>query len=224
MKHIQVLLITLLIVSITGCSNIDTNEDIKNEYKIFILPDNNTVKNNDIANIKVNESTEDEYTEEIRDKVNELMIQGDADIDWEVTDEGNIIYEGVTYYELNTIVNNIELPCDKEAFIKFIITTFKPITKDVYCLYENIEINSENEQDTSIIYDILYNTLNYKAIVNKYNKDVTWRFSIYEDSLRHVGVMYGCDSYIICSNIGEDRVIDMNESTNIENGGDKQYE
>lgn len=222
---ISAVLISMCMMSLTGCaSNSDKSNDISKEIN-FITPDENTVKhgeeNKTYSNVDDSQDgTDNEYT------VNEVDISGNVSVDWQTTEDGSIVYNGVTFHDLSNQISTLEMPCDRNAFTKFLITTFKAETTDVYVtvdLVNSVDSFDENStesveyEDTSIFEDTMEQKINYKAICSKYNDKVSWQLTLYENQFKHFGNVYGCKSFIILDNIGENKTVEFNSSDLDEN-------
>lgn len=222
---ISAVLISMCMMCLTGCaSNSDKSNDISKEIN-FITPDENTVKHSEENKAYNNvddsqDGTDNEYT------VNEVDISGNVSVDWQTTEDGSIVYNGVTFHDLSNQISTLEMPCDRNAFTKFLITTFKAETTDVYVtvdLVNSVDSFDENStesveyEDTSIFEDTMEQKINYKAICNKYNDKVSWQLTLYENQFKHFGNVYGCKSFIILDNIGENKTVEFNSSDLDEN-------
>lgn len=222
---ISAVLISMCMMSLTGCaSNSDKSNDISKEIN-FITPDENTVKHGEENKAYNNvddsqDGTDNEYT------VNEVDIGGNVSVDWQTTEDGSIVYNGITFHDLSNQISTLEMPCDRNAFTKFLITTFKAETTDVYVtvdLVNSVDSFDENStesveyEDTSIFEDTMEQKINYKAICNKYNDKVSWQLTLYENQFKHFGNVYGCKSFIILDNIGENKTVEFNSSDLDEN-------
>lgn len=227
-------LLVLLVIStlmLTSCRQENSTHRTEKYTPIFINIDSNTVRVKDeyiVNEINNNTSsgannTYNNVNEQENVFVsNEVKIEGSVNVDWTVLENGSIIYKGITYHNLYNNVSQLDMPCDKNAFIKFILTTFKTRDSDIYSLIDitgttNVSTNTEKAEepidieDTDILDSELQENPNYISLCNKYDDHVTWQFTIYEYGMKHFGNIYGCKSFIMCENIGKDRTITFNE-------------
>lgn len=154
----------------------------------------------------------------------------DTSVNYEISGK-DIIYRGVTYDELYSVVNSVSQPYELNTFINFIIKTYDNKGEDlVFAELISSEGNSGAEEDLGAsltISEMLIGDKGYSELVEKYNEEASWAITLFTYGGENMWILYGCSSYILYE--GKDELnVDMSEfdlgtwldTGEIDNGGE----
>ena len=213
MKNKQSLIILILTLSLCGCSsNLDTNNDSKEYKPSFIYVDSNTVSykiaisNNEQIETELQAEKDyknrvneyNDFKQDTKTNITEIMFNdSQGEVDWTETENGDIIYNDITFTDLKTNVNKINhSKYTSREIIDFIVHSFKTEDKIVF---SRIDFNDEySEESTSIFLDQFIALKEYKEFVeNHNNENINWQLSIYTYAYQHAAYLYGSSSYVV---------------------------
>ena len=147
----------------------------------------------------------------------------------------DIIYRGVTFDNLATIVNQIQQPYDLNTFINFIVKTVDSYGEDEIFMSltvdEENEVNEDNGSNDEMgvgasmtLDEQLSSDIGYNEIKNKHdNTPVIWSLSLYTGNLKHNYNLYGCNKYLIY-NGSEAKEIDMERLAKLSSNSEEEEE
>lgn len=181
---------------------VDENTVHKNEY-------NDWIKAQTDENIEIieQEAPEDNkvgredngITLYARDNVlGELILSGnDNSKEWTIENETDVNYYGVVFHDLYKCVNNLDIPCESNTFINFIIKTYQSSDSDIYVQFRNDKDENETADDLMTVHDSLDGISGYAELINQYNgKKVTWEINLLSRGSSDAITIYGCDKYM----------------------------
>lgn len=219
MKKSVNLVVLLIVLSTTGCSSVN-NRDIQSDVNIPFEIDELTQRKSESHKEIWNDNIEQNITNSSSDNneqltnMGELKLNGnDTSISYEISDN-NIIYNGITYYNLYSNINQLNSKYDKNTLINFIIKNYNATSSEIYTnliVEEQREIDPNAEIEEITFDEQLGDNLKYIELKEQYNENVSWALSLMESDTNKSVMMYGCNSYILLANIGSDVVLDMNE-------------
>lgn len=227
-KKILSIVITSAVLTLASCGNTNNNTDNTFAYNPQTFEtDNQTIHKNNEQEILDNiAQQEQEKEQQQQDEENidygtpeyntsEITIENeDTSVNYEIV--GNdIIYRGITFTDLYTVVTSIEQPYDLNTFINFLVKTYNTHGETV--VYSKLTLDDiETEDDLDIgaamtISEQLYDMEGYAKIVEKYNgEEATWSISLYTYGGNNQHNIHGCKSYVLYN--GEnDIAVDMSE-------------
>lgn len=221
-KFICVILLTLILCTACGNSYVENNSTSDKRDVTYFEKDRYTVKKEEYCDYLYNtnynssnyqedeqevQSTEDkDDVQDVQDvkeaediAVSEILLYEDDSINFTV-DGDNIVYNNITFYNLYSHVNSIELPCDINTFINFIIKTY-PSDSDaiVYLSKESDEEQVEEEDVGSYLtlHDTMLGYNGYQTLYEKYNKPINWYLAVVSKNDSKTLDIYGCDKYLM---------------------------
>ncbi|MBO5388938.1 MAG: hypothetical protein J6A59_12580 [Lachnospiraceae bacterium] len=216
-KYIKLLNIILLcIFSTIGCGDAKQNNDMAVE--IEFIKDGKTIRHDEVwqSAMKDDENNNSYDVSDPSIHFGEINLENsDTSRLYEIA--GNdIVYNGVIYKDLYYNVQHLQLPCDMNTFINFIIKTYSTTSDKVLTYYVNdTEIDETLSEDIgaaiSIDEELRDNKL-YIELTEKYNDIAKWSLSLYdEDSLGSSGILYGCESFLLYNGGSGVQSIDMSK-------------
>lgn len=134
-----------------------------------------------------------------RDNVlGELVLSGnDNSKEWTIENETDVNYYGVIFHDLYKCVNNIDIPCESNTFINFIVKTYQSSDSDIYIQFRNDKEENEAADDLMTVHDSLDGISGYAELINQYNGEkVTWEINILSRGSSDEISLYGCDKYM----------------------------
>ena len=219
----KALAISLLTALLCGCSNQKEVDSSNINSIVSFTKDSSTIKNDDVWIVKNTQQSISNNDEDV-DVIDPLTIVGELKI--ENTDNtvsyyidgGSIIYNNITFLNLKDCIDKLELPCDKNTFINFIIKTFTTESGTVSTYYYNdkevdIDIESLGEASTSIpLDDSLSDSEEYLRVKGEHNNvPVNWCLTLIDTVNNIEGTIYGCDKYLMYSGSSKLHTVDMSE-------------
>lgn len=229
MKKKSLLLIACLTcLSLTACG--ETKKQSMNYTHPTFEKDGNTLSK-DEADVWKIESAQKEEKERQEERNNQVsydsyehlgeitLINENTDMNWELSEGKDVIYNGVFYHDLYTNVSNAESPYDTNALINFIVKSYDANDNEIYTSlstdveYEYDENDAEGENTNITIDEQLGGSRNYEALKEKYNSEATWMLEIFSYGGKHKGIIAGCKEFICFINMSSDIVVDMSEYT-----------
>lgn len=214
-SKIIVLAFICIALTFVGCGK--SNESDNSDTYVEIEKDSNTIHKNNVFDIE--KDYQEEKQEEKEESYNvvdpsinvgELSLQGtDSSVNWEI--QGNdVVYNGVRFRDLYNCVQHLDLPCEQNTFINFIVKTLNTTT-DVDCGYTNEKEFVYDEESTDIAIDfVLEDSDVYKKIKEKYdNTPANWTLTIFSGSSNLM--IYGCDRYLVYDGAEDLVTVDMSE-------------
>lgn len=235
-NKIKTVVLTSLIISMSlcACSKQDTQTENSGYVSKFEV-DSSTIKNDDIWNTYSIQTSE--YEDTNTDVVDPSVLVGEIEIEnkdnttYYTLEGNNIVYGNTTYTDLNSNLDKIDLPCDKNTFINFIVKTFDTDSNTVntYCSNDNeeVEVAENGEMSTSISLDNgLSDSDEYIKIKQKYGGEpITWSLTLIDIENNTEGVIYGCSKYLMYNGSSEYKQVDMSEySDNNSNSSNNSIE
>lgn len=218
MKKITITLILSLVIILSGCGKSDNMTEYNNiDTKTTFEADANTIKIKENIN-KENDNTNYNKvnTVEQESSFGEIVLNGSSNELAYQIDGNDIIANGIRYSGLYDTATNIDIPCDYNTFITFIIKYIN-INDDVIIMYTKDDTCIDNEsgldiEDTSTkVADDLEGLSGYREIRDKYNADVTCSVTIFNNKGNVIGALCTCSKYIMYMGGTEAIYIDMSE-------------
>lgn len=142
----------------------------------------------------------------------ELILEGnDASVKYEIS--GNdIIYKGITFHDLYYCVQHVQLPCDQNTFINFLVKTYQTKDSDVYSEYVNdYEFDTSSGEENITIHENFSDSSKYLALVDEYGKEANWTLTVYEYGYKSPGMIIGCDKYLMYNGGSGEHTVDMSK-------------
>lgn len=235
---IMSILITGISIIISGCS-VNNNSTSSNEQTNYTIQtfekDSWTLRNgetlqftNIITNIEDEESQLNEETETYDYdgvQLGVIRISGEDNSEYfEIIDNNTIIYNGVTYTELYSAINNIELPdnISNTTFINFIIKVLKPNGTNISVSYSNDNLEEYDDESTYLEMSFIFDGVTrYNALVSNYGKDINWSLQLYDEVNAQVFKIYGCDKYMFITDT-PDLEVDMTSYSSVNENSTEQ--
>lgn len=213
-KIILNLILCLIAINCIGCSDNSRNSsDII--VKIEFNKDDKTVRNDEawLYDMKESDASSDYEVNEPQVNLGEIKLENSDDSVYYEVSGNDIVYNGVVYKDLYYNVQHLQLPCDINTFINFIIKTYDTNSNEVDTLYVNDTEASSTESDdvgASISVDeSLRDSDYYLQLVEKYNNVAKWRLMLIDEN--DMGILYGCESFILYNGGNGVTEIDMNK-------------
>lgn len=228
MKKALITMILISTISLVACDKVSdiklNNTEKDNEYIVTdFKPDNKTIKNEYEWTFKEERQKEDNLDEDtasteenVKVDTSEIkLVNTDESTDFTIENE-DVIYKDTRFKGLNTAIDSIEIPYDKNTFINFIVKTFNTdsaeiaVTLNIEDYTQEAELSEGEGQYFSLHENLLGESSEYKAIFDKYNEKVAWMMMLIDNETDTTGVLYGNKYYLIYRGIGEIN-LDMNE-------------
>lgn len=217
MKKIAITLILSSVIILSGCSNSDNKAEYNTiDTKTTFEADNNTIKITEHIN-KDSDDTDDNKisTIEQESSFGEIIINGSSNELLYQIDGNDIIANGIRYSGLYDAATNIDIPCDYNTFITFIIK-YTNINDDVIIMYTkddtyDTESGLDVEDTSTKVADSLEGLSGYTEIRDKYNTDVTCSVTIFNNKGNVIGALCTCSKYIMYMGDTDAVYIDMSE-------------
>lgn len=222
MKRIILFIIGItFMLSIVGCQNKKSENEVNFTPSTF-EKDSSTIKNSESWQFNrqpiINNNTDDNEVVDPSINVGEIKIENtDGSKLFNIIEDRDIEYNGVVFKNLYSNIQHLELPCDQNTFINFVIKTYVTNSKHVNTEYLNDNeymYNPEIDGDDNVYISIdegLQESEYYNSLVKQYNDKAIWSLTLYEDDYSGLGIIYGCKSFILYSGGDTEQVVDMSE-------------
>lgn len=222
----SVMVLGIAIISLCACSQQDSkdNSNISNINNFSI--DDNTIKNDSVwisKDTQENVEIESIKVEDPSTIVGELeVVNTDNTVSYYINGN-NIDYNDTTYVDLKSNIDKLQLPCDTNTFINFVIKTFKTesdIVNTYYCNDNEQEVSEiEGEESTIIPLDYsLSESEEYLKVKEKHGGvPITWSLTLVDTEGKINGTIYGCEKYLMYNGSSEMHTVDMNKYNYTEN-------
>lgn len=126
---------------------------------------------------------------------NELKITGKDTSKLYKKSGEDIIFNNVKYEGLASIVDTIEVPCDKRTFINFIVKTYNAESENVNIIFSEDYSRTESSLSSTLDEEFREVWTGYSDILKKYGTPVMWLIRL--DDGVSTSVLYGNKDYLI---------------------------
>lgn len=213
----KTVLITLLSIAVTlsGCTNNNSEKEIinkfeTNEYTVHSKTEITQSDDYQTQDINDNKDNQMSTSSNVENAMGELILNNtDTSIAYEVINNTDVKYKGVTYINLYTCINSLNTKYDKNTVINFIIKNIKGLSDTVYCDL-SVDTDTEEEEIFSIDEE-LSGREKYERLKDSYNEPATWALTLINSEDRSFKVIFGSYSYMLLSGVDGDVVLDMSE-------------
>ena len=213
----KLILLSLLGIAVTfsGCANNKSEKAIINkfeinEYTIHSKTEIAQTENSQTQNNNGDKDNQMNTSSNIENAMGELILNNtDTSVTYEVINDTDVKYKGITYVNLYTCVNSLNTKYDKNTVINFIIKNIKGLSDTVYC---DLSVDTETEEEEVFSIDEeLSGREKYESLKNRYNEPATWSLTLINSEDRSFKVIFGSYSYMLLSGVDGDVVLDMSE-------------
>lgn len=173
-------------------------DDKKNSYESPVKIETNSITNG-------TDKQNNEHIGEIE------LVNEDTSVTYSIIDNKSVKYNGTTYQDLYTCINNINSKYSANTVINFIIKTHKSTSDLVYVDVITDEVNtSEGDSIDFTLDEELQGYNQYESIKSKYNNEpVTWKLTLTDSETMYPTYIYGCNTYMLMTGTNGDIQIDM---------------
>ena len=202
---------------LTGCGDTQDVSGIKYTPTKFSV-DANIIRDKDESRLmkEIHNSNFERPKEEYKGDIGigEITIDETGTAPMYEISGADIIYEDTTYVGLYDIVNNIQIPYNRESFINFLITSYDiPNETQVFSSltkYDNIYNEDAESVDISVDEEFSGHT-RYNELKAKYGESATWELSLYTYGGNNRVFICGCSKYTFVVNVDSDISIKMQD-------------
>lgn len=216
LKVLTILVVTCML-SIVGCGS-NTSDSNNIAVKVEFKKDAKTIRHDEVWQhaMKDVENSNPYDVDDPSIHFGEINLENnDTSVLYSISDN-DIVYNGVVYKDLYYNVQHLQLPCDMNTFINFVIKTYSTTSDTVLTYYVNdTEFNETFSEDVGAAISIdeeLRDSEIYIELTEKYNNIAKWSLSLYdEDRVGSSGILYGCESFLLYNGGSGVQDIDMSK-------------
>ena len=202
-------------INLSGCANNNSEKAIINKFEIneYTIHSNTEITQTENSQTQGNNEDKDSQmnaSSNVENAMGELILNNtDTSVAYEVINDTDVKYKGVTYVSLYTCVNSLNTKYDKNTIINFIIKNINGLSNTVYC---DLSVDTEtDDEEVFSIDDELSGREKYENLKNRYNEPATWALTLINSEDRSFKVIFGSYSYMLLSGVDGDVVLDMSE-------------